>query len=375
MLRIFNRRHTYELATNGNNVLYSRLFFNGPGSFVSSANLLDTSPVGKFFTFLRWFIAVPSAHGMILDNGALRVYNSKSTTSTLLYDSGTSDGSVPTNTLLSENRFEWFVPSDLPVVSSNGLYLVRDDPDQPNSINVMINSVNSDAMQTNCSFAGRQSDCYGTFETQYCDNILTGSTGFNKYADDRCICFDSELILASIFNIEVLKQNPVTYNQLLAVAPCITSVCTPYKTENNITGQFLNNVIECANEITICTSILTLGDDAQINGDVVSSMDCSNLDTGCSSGCPLGSVCNTSTNLCATTCTSVSQCTSTQKCDFDKGFCVHDSSGGGGGGGGGEGDDSGLSTGALVGIVVGAIVFVVAMILIGLWKAGKLTSS
>ena len=174
------------------------------------------------------------------------------------------------------------------MITPNGSYIVQTSPTQANALNIVIASMNSDDMQTNCAFGGRQPSCYLSYFNQYCGNNVVG-TGLDTYTDPRCVCFDSKLIIDSIFDITVLQQNPVLYEQLLAIALCITSTCTTYKTENNVVGHYLNETIECPNSINICTNVLKLGNDSSINGDVVIASNCGSGSTfECASGCPLG---------------------------------------------------------------------------------------
>jgi hypothetical protein len=365
--------YNISIDVTGNMLVFTQSFLNaGNTTWNTSMFSRDVTDEGVFIT-LFYILTVPGRHAILLDNGAVQVYTMKSTESTLLYDSKSGDGTFPTSTLISSNRFTWFTAESIPAYSPNGLYIVLISLTRPDAITIVNNTINSRAMQLNCELPGRQSDCYQTYETQYCDNMRTGLAGAEAYYDTRCFCMDEELILSTIFNVEVLKSNPVVYQQILAIAPCIASVCPSYKSEENIVGKFLRDVVECATEITICTSILTLGEGSEINGNVVTSLDCSNLSTGCAEGCPVGSVCDEKTNKCALSCTTNGECNVEQTCDVTNeggGVCVTP---GGGGGGGGDSDSSDLSVGAIIGIIVGVIVLIVAITLIVLWKNGKLS--
>jgi hypothetical protein len=120
-----------------------------------------------------------------------------------------------------------------------------------------------------------------------------------------------------MFNVELLKQNPAQYNQLLVIAPCLSPECIQTKSENNIASVYMQDQ-ECPTSINICTNILNIGIDSEIDGNVVVSKNCGIFGSNkipCSSTCPIGTTCSDNTGLCQTA------CSKDENCDNNFQFC------------------------------------------------------
>jgi hypothetical protein len=233
---------------------------------------------------------------LMLDNGVL-VSDS--------YIVPSSDQKRSTTVLLQEGGYGTLTPSNSKVVSKNGKYIF-----DTNDEFVRQNLANSIGYAISCRDPeSRKKACQDSYSGTYCNS--------NADADPRCICFNNEELLARMFNVELLKQNPAQYNQLLVIAPCLSPECIQTRSENNIASVYMQDQ-ECPTSINICTNILNLGNDAKIDGNVVVSNNCGSFGSNkipCSSTCPIGTTCSDNTGFCQTA------CSKDENCDINFQFC------------------------------------------------------
>ena len=310
----------------------------------------------EYHLFRTIMAAHPGYKLYFMDNADIVVFDES--TNLPLFHTNTNDGQN-FNTLMARGEFVKFSPTDITIISHNGLYKL--DLPTDDTMILSFNSVNSPGFVNSCtSLASRGDRCTGATK-EYC-NSMTDPKGF--FNDPRCFCFENnEGIVASMFNTELLKQSPALYNQLLGIAPCMSKVCQPFTNNNTWIGHKIMEY-DCATTINICTNVLTLGQEAEINGDIVVETNCgsSSSKTPCSSTCPIGQTCDTDTQFCTNHCINDSQCNSGDACDLNNQYCRATS----------KINSDDMSTKVVIGIVVGVVVLLVVIILIYLGATGKL---
>ena len=135
--------------------------------------------------------------------------------------------------------------------------------------------------------------------------------------DPRNFCYDNaEAILMSVYGetqLAVIRDTqPVVYTQLLDVAPCLSAQCRSYFTEDSLMSTYLET-FSCPTDLVICTNILEQADN--INGSVVQATSCDTPNfLPCSNGCPIGTICDATDNLCRIVCQSSTECKAGDQC-------------------------------------------------------------
>lgn len=256
---------------------------------------------------------------VLCDNGDIAVIDEAKQ---LVVSSNTQDGN---RTTLAELQADNFVELDRSqnTLSSNGLYIFVGE-DSPSGLDnqLIMNLPNLPGLVEFCD--DRFSLCESSYEAYCIAQRTSGSVGIQ---DPRCRCLNrDEQLLGSLFpgGLEQLRANPVLYNQLVTVAPCISIQCGQFREEDNLIGALLSQV-RCPDTLTICSSTVALADGSQLNGDVFQTVSCGggvddpNKFCDENTDCPIGSVC--AGNECRVLCLSSDQCGAGELCNT-KNQCV-----------------------------------------------------
>ena len=270
--------YVYSRATVGDNALYYVIRETNTSSDFD-VYLYDKRQ--QFQLFREITTANSTTPLMFLDNSSLALVNGEGVT---IINSNNGDGN------LSLKQVSVATTNNNIIISDNGLYKLE-IPDE-DTFKISFNPVNSSDFVLACNATLSRKPFCNNANSEYCNSVKHTD---GQFGDPRCFCYqNNENIIANMFNVELLKQNPSLYAQLVAIAPCMSSVCRPkYFDEDTWVGNTLRN-LECPGTINICTNILTLGDSAEIDGDVVVNTNCgaSSAKTPCSSTCPIGQTCN-----------------------------------------------------------------------------------
>lgn len=262
----------------------------------------------------------------------------------------TNDGTVDIDTVLDRKLYKSFYVGNQNVISPNGRYWMKINWNTTES-NLYQNPMNSPFFETNCLLGPptRPNECASAMKVEYCDNITISA---DTWADERCLCFNNEIILGKLFDLDSLKRDRQLYDQLFAVAPCLSSTCTSYYSDQSFTGYLMSGgAVDCTNDITICTNIIRVKDDAEIDGNVTSTNNCNGSSGGqgsSCSGCPIGMRCSEKTGFCEPVCVDSSTCKTGTSCDTVEGLCIDKS----------QIRSTGMTTGMIVGLTVAIVVFI-----------------
>lgn len=258
-----------------------------------------------------------SAYTVLLNNGEIRCYTDN-TLQTLLFVSSTNDQTVTSSSLIASNNYTLVEPLLNPVtMSPNGLYALVCEP---NNYVLLQNVINGPQIVLWAApVPQRQTNLTLAYPQNYCSAMPTNSrvqSFDNTFPDPRCLCWDPDFLVQQMFNVELLKQNPVQYQLMLAIAPCLDNTCVQERSKVSVTGFYMNSQIQCPAEINICTTALTLQGEAAIaSGEVNVDNNCGTTagQTPCSATCPVGTGC-ASNNFCSPLCTSNADCSTSQTC-------------------------------------------------------------
>jgi hypothetical protein len=264
---------------------------------------------------LAFFINTMTANGVVilLDNGEIRAYDSLGFQE-LRWISTTNDQSLPSDTLIATNKYIQVQPNINPItISLNGFYALSALQGQAILLQNIINQPSMElwsALNTQ-----RQAEAITNgYPLNYCGNLpKDGQVGAfkNTFPDPRCLCYYPDELVAAMFNVDLLKSNPVQLKEMEAIAPCTSTTCTLERGLTSVTGYFMTDVVQCPSSIAICTTLLNIGTGGEIDTGVVSvSNNCGSAGTNgvpCSSTCPLGSAC-AKNNFCASICSVNSDC-------------------------------------------------------------------
>ena len=318
---------------------------------MNSTNMATEDPWAYFFSRVKLLLESgdhPTASLKLLDNANLVVSTSAQE---ILYSANTRDGHTSDAVYLSVNEFTEINLLDFrSYVTSTGKYLFHYG-DGKNASFLQFNPVNTVGFLDRCE-SDRSEDCSSTVQ-QYCAHKGNPDEGI---IDPRCFCAgDPDVILATLFNLEQLKRSPLTYQQLYAMAPCLSAVCNPnIIKEENVIGKGLDRLYNgCAQSIEICTNIIDVR--GELNADVIQAS-CGSETLPCSSGCPVGLVCDNQTNFCTNICMEDAQCGHDQYCDTSTQVCRFENDDNNGSGG--------LHTAEIVGIISACIILVLIIVLV-----------
>jgi hypothetical protein len=255
---------------------------------------------GSYAILTQWQGAGLSAS--LCNNGSI-----VATSGAILTGTGSSDGTVTSEASLLRGEC---IPlnADAAVVTQNGLYAGSLSP-----VRVELSIANQAGLDLFCTAGNRVVPCLSSYGA-YCTA---------QPEDPRCFCFNNpEGILSTLFNINSLKQNPALYEQLLAIAPCLSGTCSQYFTNSGLISTYLQSQ-QCPNSITICSTVLNLSEGGSINGSVVASQDCgATAGIGCQANtCPVGSDCDLADGICRVLCASDNDCPSGESCGLGTGLC------------------------------------------------------
>jgi hypothetical protein len=277
---------------------------------------------------LSYFLTGLSKLGFfyLLDNGEIRCYDSKSITASVIWTSSTNDQSVPSSTLLSNGGYVEVIAVDNPItVSNNGLYMVTFDS-ATGLFSLLQNVINGTEIVT-WGASSKLPELRTSFKINYCANLPTNDktgTITNTFPDPRCLCYYPRELTASLFDVDLLASNPAQLALIDSISPCLFGTCTQTRAAGTITSTLMDSVVKCPNAITLCSTIINIGQEGSINagkGGVNVDTNCAGAtgQTPCSSTCPVGMAC-AKNNFCSPICDTNADCLGAgQKCL--KGVC------------------------------------------------------
>ncbi len=262
--------------------------------------------------FMNTLISLPGASFILLNNGEIRCYSSISGigSGTVCYwISGTSDQSVPSSTLIAAQEFVQILFVNSLTVSSNGLYILSFNRSTGEWL-LMQNVINGTAIAQ----WGSKDELLITYQDNYC-NEMPKNAETNKikdtFPDPRCLCYNPRQLTASLFNVELLATNPAQLLLLDSTSPCLFKDCTEERGIGTITGIYMDEQVKCPSQITICSTILNVGQDGSISTgtEIIVDQNCGGTSgkTPCSATCPVGMGCATD-GFCALSCLENSEC-------------------------------------------------------------------
>ena len=275
------------------------LMLSAPDIYGTLMEIRLFAPSPNFDAFLAW--KTPDMDLFLCSNGDLVLTDAAQK---ILVASGTNDGTQKTTLQFSAGEYT-VVTGDGPFISPSGNYRFE-------ASRLYQNLANLPVLDTYCSDTDAlQTACLKSYET-YCDT----------HDDPRCFCFDRQAMLDTLFQPAVLNGNTQLYNQLYQVIGCLLEPCQPYFSEASLAGSYLRETYgECATNVVICSNVVTLDEKSLLTGNLVQTVDCGASTTiSCEGICPIGTACDTNTDLCMEVCQSDDNCVSNQKCQG--GFCV-----------------------------------------------------
>ena len=235
---------------------------------------------------------------LFLDNGNLTAMDGPLT---IAFESSTTDEFRSSQADIESGKFVTLVDGQTQL-TPNGQYLFHYDRDHTSFM--QFNPINGKNYLEYCQ----------EHAPDQCEGSIISYCRAHKEADPRCYCWDNtDEILASIFNIEQLKRNQAMYQQLRAIAPCLTNQCNPeyVRETDTVIGSLLNSRYDgCSASIEICTNIIDV--QGNLSGEIVKAS-CGS-DTPCQNTCPVGQACDLQTNFCSTVCSSNDDCPGGQHC-------------------------------------------------------------
>lgn len=261
--------------------------------------------------FMNTLISLPGASFILLDNGEIRCYSSMniSSNTTCYWISSTSDQSVPSSTIITAKNYVQILFENALTVSANGLYILSFTP-QTGKWLLMQNVINGSAIAA----WGSKGVLIPTYQDNYCNEMPTNANTAgikNTFPDPRCLCYNPRELTASLFNVELLASNPAQLLLLDSTSPCLFKDCTQERGTDTITGIYMDDQVKCPSTITICSTILNVGQDGSISTGTGVNVDqnCGGTagKTPCSSTCPVGMGC-AKDGFCALSCVDNSEC-------------------------------------------------------------------
>lgn len=239
----------------------------------------------------------------LCDNGDIVAIDSN----TIVGRTATTDDTVPTLTQFLRGDCSVRLRSTSKELSTNGLYRAATNP---TTLEQMVPHQVRLQSWMNLGTADRRVAAVSAFR-EYADE--------NRSFDPRAFCFENEEgILGSLYNVELLRLDSALFEQLLAVAPCLSQTCQKFSEEDNIIGNYLKQ-FDCDSNVVFCNQTLQLTENSSIDvgGNFVQSEDCGITNqVECRAGCPVGSVCNENNGTCQLSCSSANsdQCNEFEEC-------------------------------------------------------------
>lgn len=242
--------------------------------------------------------------------------------------------------------------SGVSTLTGNGLYIAKLSED---NWSLDLNIPNTSSFSDFCQTGGtRFNACTKSYKITYCDK------GNNNDNDERCSCYldTDDLLVRAGFNLQLIKSDPLTYEQLSLAAPCLLPSCRQFYREDSITGKYLQSLKCEATTVVVCQSLINFTE-SSVGGDAIVIQNCGATIINCneSQPCPAGASCNDQ-NICESICLSDDDCGFTQMCK--SGVCVNPSL------------ECGTKWGQIGAIIVLSILLIVVVVLLALKYFGKI---